>query len=157
MRVAVVMCALLTAASAVAFTEEECLDFDRFYGEAAVTTVLPPGGARLSARSGGAVRAGWYWTEFWALEGEAAWLEKGCGLSAKALWHWWGYERLDPFFTIGVKGWLPHGQVGPAGGLGAFWHLTESWSLRADADATLGVDTRTETVFSVAVGLRRSF
>lgn len=146
----------VTAARSEDFVEEE-VDFARYYVEAAATTVLPQGGARMPRRSGAAARVGWYFAEFWALEGEAAWLEDRVGLSAKALWHWWGYERFDPFFTFGAKGWLNDGAVGPVGGLGAFYHVTENWSLRFDVDATLGVDDDAAVIYSLAAGVHLSF
>lgn len=151
-----VMLAALVCRADAAF-EEEAYDFDRFYVGVAETVVMPQGGSRMSDHTGAAFRFGCYLTEMWALEGEAAWVADRAGLGVKAVWHWWGYERLDPFFSFGARGWADHGQVGPAGGLGAFYHLTESLSLRFDADATLGVETRTEMVYSLSAGLQWSF
>ena len=37
------------------------------------------------------------------------------------------------------------------------WHMTEAWSLRLDADATLGLDSRAEVVYSIAAGVQYSF
>ena len=132
-------------------------DFDRFYVGGAGVAVLPQGGSRMGDRAGLAVRCGWYLTEMWALEGEASWLDDRAGLGVNALWHWWGYERLDPFFTFGARGWVDHGQVGPCAGLGTFYHLTESLSLRLDANAALGLESRTEMVYSLSAGLQLSF
>ena len=85
-----------------------------------------------------------------------------------ALWHlqgWslygdlFGYSRFDPFFTAGARGWIggSGGRVGPAAGVGTFWHLPDEWSLRFDAAATLGLDTETEVVYSLSAGVQRSF
>lgn len=153
---AAVLAAAVTAFSCAAQEEETC-EFDRMYAGAAGTMVFPQGGAKMHRRSGAALRAGFYLSEFWAVEAEAAWLEDRAGLAAKALWHWWGYERLDPFFTVGARGWLGGGQAGPAGGAGAFYHLTESLSLRVDADATLGLDSGAVMVYSLSAGLQMSF
>jgi hypothetical protein len=153
----VVLLAGLFAFPLAAQEREETLDQDLFYVEAVATMTLPQGGARLPRRAGGALRFGAYVAEFWSLEAEAAWLEDRTGLSAKALWHWWGYERLDPFFTFGAKGWLPEGQLGPVAGAGTYWHLTERASLRFDADATLGLEAETETIYSLAVGFLYAF
>ena len=138
--------------------EEEC-PFDRFYVGAGAMLVLPEGGSQMRRLGGAAARGGYYLTEFWSAEAEAASLENFAGLSASVLWHWWGYERLDPFFTFGVKGWIGHGkdQLGPKAGIGSFYHLTDSWSLRFDADATLGLETETETVYSVSAGFQYCF
>ena len=130
--------------------------------------LLPQGGSKMHRLGGASVRVGSYLNENWAVEGEAAWLENAAGLSAQALGHlqgWdlygnlFGYSRFDPFVTLGAKGWIGHGcgQVGPKAGLGAFYHLTDNWSLRADADATLGLETNCEVLYSLAVGVQYSF
>ena len=130
---------------------------------------LPQGGSDRMRRLGGAaVRAGWYLGEFWSVEGEAAWLENSAGFATQGLWHWqaadaygrmFGYSQFDPFFTFGARGWLGDGlgQVGPKAGVGAFWHLTDNWSLRADADATLGLDGVVEVLYTLSVGVQYSF
>ena len=151
----------------VAAAEEES-GFDRWYVGSAGQMMLPQGGSRLHRVGGAALRGGYYLTEDWAVEGEAAWLENAAGLSAQALGHFqgwdlygnlFGYSQFDPFVTLGVKGWIGHGcgQVGPKAGLGAFYHLTDSWSLRADADATLGLETNCEMLYSLSVGVQWSF
>jgi len=151
------LAATIALADAALDYDEACAEFDRFYVGAAVGGVFPQGGSRMSPRASAAVRAGFYLTEMWALEGEAGAADDHTAFAAKALWHWWGYERLDPFFTFGARGWTHHGQLGPCGGLGAFYHMTESLSLRFDADATLGLDTDTEMVYTLALGLQFSF
>lgn len=130
--------------------------------------LLPQGGSDARRAGGASLRGGYYLTEDFAVEGEAAWLEDGAGLAAQGLWHWqgwsgygdlFGYSRFDPFFTFGAKGRVGRGpgQVGPKAGFGALYHLTDSWALRADADATLGLDTRTEMVYTLGVGIQYEF
>ena len=130
--------------------------------------MLPQGGSKMHHIGGAALRGGHYLTEDWALEGEAAWLEDFAGLGVQALGHFqgwslygdlFGYSRFDPFVTLGARGWIGDGcgQVGPKAGLGAFYHLTDSWSLRADADATLGLETDCEMLYSIGVGAQYSF
>ena len=154
-------------ASAFAADAEEA-EFDRWTVGATWQLLLPQGGSRLHHVSGGAVRGGYYLAEDWAVEGEVAWLEDSAGLSAVALGHlqgWtlygdlFGYSRFDPFVTVGAKGWIGRagGQVGPKVGVGAFYHLTDDWALRFDADATLGLDTKREMLYSLAVGAQYSF
>lgn len=130
---------------------------------------LPEGGSRLRRLGGVALRAGYDVSENVALEGEAAWAEDFAALAAQGLWHlqgaslydyYFGYSRFDPFVTFGVRGWLGRhgvGQVGPKAGLGAFYHLTNDWALRLDADATLGLETRREVDFTLAAGVQYSF
>lgn len=139
-----------------------------FYVGASAALVLPQGGSSMRHLGGAAVRGGWYCTENVALEGDVAWLEDAAGLGVDALWHWqgcsfygdlFGYSRFDPFFTGGVRGWIGHdqGQVGPSCGIGAFYHLTDNWSLRGEAQATLGLDTRVEMVYGLNVGVQYAF
>lgn len=149
---------LIVALTAVPLKAEEC-EFDRWYAGAGAVMTLPEGGSSMRRLGGGAVRAGYYFAEFWAVETEAAALENFAGLSADVLWHWWGYERFDPFFTFGAKGWIGHdrGQAGPKAGIGSFYHLTDTWSIRFDADLILGVDGGCETLYTLCAGIQRSF
>ena len=153
--------------SSVLVAEEE-VGFDRWYAGLAGQVMLPQGGSRMHHVGGAAIRGGYYFTEDLAFEGEAAWLEDAAGLSAAFLGHFqgwstygdlFGYSRFDPFVTLGVRGWAGHGggQVGPKAGLGAFYHLTDEWALRADADATLGLETNCEMLYSLSVGVQYSF
>ena len=156
-----VLCAM---APVVASASEEETGFDRFYAGASAQVLLPQGGER--SRVGAAGRIGWYATEAFALEGEAADLEHTVGFAARGLWHWrgwdeydklFGFSRFDPFFTFGVSGWLPDGQVGPAAGLGALCYLTDDWALRFGGEATLGLSGEESMVYSLSAGLQYSF
>jgi hypothetical protein len=110
-----------------------------------------------TGRLGGATaRVGYYVTEALAVEADAAWLEDCAGLGVQGLWHIWGYERFDPFLTFGARGWID-GDLGPVAGLGAFYHLTDNWSLRADAQATLGIDSDCDMVYSLGAGVQYTF
>jgi len=142
-------------------------DGESWYAGVSAALTLPAGGSRLHHVGGATLRGGCYLDENWSIEAETAWLEDVVGLSAGALWHWqgcdlygdlFGYSRFDPFFTLGARGWIGReGQVGPKTGLGAFYHMTDNLALRFDADATLGLDTRREVDFSLAVGVQYSF
>ena len=159
---------LLSFLSLPSRAAEEAAEFDRGYVGLSGMLLLPQGGSRLHRVGGAALRGGCCLTEDWAVEGEAAWLENLAGLSVGALGHlqgWelygdlFGYSRFDPFVTAGARGWIGDGcgQVGPRAGLGAFFHLTDAWSLRADVDATLGLETNGEVLYSFSVGVQRSF
>ena len=154
---AAVLAAYAGRADAAFGCEEAECGFDRLYVGMAECVVMPQGGARMSDHTGAAFRFGFYATEFWAVEGEASWVSDRAGLAARAVWHWWGYERLDPFFTFGARGWVDHGQVGPCAGVGTFYHLDDRLSLRFDADATLGVETDVKMVYAVAAGIQWAF
>ena len=139
-----------------------CRAGDEWYVQGAAQIALPQGGAEMRRLGGGAVRVGRYVADSLALECEAAWLEDVAGLGARAVWHlhgWrefdmlFGYERFDPFLSAGARGWLHDGQAGPSAGVGAYYYLTDDWALRFDADATLGLDTRAETAYTISVGV----
>ena len=138
----------------------------RSYVGAGAQALLPQGSSRMRHAVGGAANAGIYLSERIALETEAAWLEKYCGLSVRALGHFslweefdllFGCEKFDPFFTFGASGWMRRGQVGPSAGIGAFYYVDDDWALRLDASATLGLDTRREMAYSVTLGIQRAF
>ena len=95
-------------------------------------------------------------------------MENAAGLAVQGLWHWqdadlygrlFGYSAFDLFFTFGARGWIGDGlgQVGPKAGVGAFWHLTDDWSLRTDADATLGLDSCVAMLYSLSLGVQYAF
>ena len=165
MRKSFAICAAIAPLLALAASADEPAE-SGWYAGGAAQLVLPQGGSRMRRLGGGAARAGRYLTDSLALECEAAWLEDSAALAARAVWHlhgWeefdmlFGYERLDPFLSAGARGWMHDGQVGPSAGLGAFYYLTDDWALRFDAEATLGLDTRVETVYSISAGIQYFF
>ena len=165
MRKSFAICAAIAPLLALAASAEEPAE-SGWYAGGAAQLVLPQGGSRMRRLGGGAARAGRYLTDSLALECEAAWLEDSAALAARAVWHlhgWeefdmlFGYERLDPFLSAGARGWMHDGQVGPSAGLGAFYYLTDDWALRFDAEATLGLDSRVETVYSISAGIQWFF
>lgn len=137
------------------------------YLGAAGALTLPQGGSHMRRIAGGVLRGGVYLDENLAVEGEAGCQEDACGLAVQGLVHFceldlysrfFGYSRFDPFLTFGARGWIGgEGQVGPKTGVGAFYHLTDSWSFRGEADVTLGLDGETAAVYTVAAGFQYSF
>lgn len=162
-----VSCLLPLSLSAVEATEEA--EGAQWYVGLSGSILLPQGGSRLTRVGGAAARLGYYFNDDLALEGEAAWLEDAAGLAARGLWHlqgwqlysdFFGYSRFDPFLTIGAAGWIARrgdGQVGPEAGIGAYYHLTDNWSLRADARTVLGLDTEVEMLYTLSAGVQYSF
>jgi len=155
--------AVLAATCAVAGEDYE---MPRWYVGAAGTLVLPQGGSSMRRLGGGAVRAGYYVSDAFAVEAEAGSFENLAGLAARGVWHmqgwdWFGnlfgYERFDPFLTAGARGWMLEGQVGPAFGVGAFYYLGDSWALRFDAEVVVGLDSSVEAVHCLSAGLQYSF
>lgn len=156
---ALVACGVLPFVSVAAATEDGCdegYELDRLYAGASATMLLPQGGSDMRRLGGAAARIGFYLSETLAVEADAAWLEDCAGLGVQGVWHCWGYERLDPFLTFGARGWMD-GDVGPVAGIGTFYHLTDSWSLRGDAQATLGIDGECDMVYSLGLGVQYTF
>ena len=131
-------------------------DFERWYAGARAVAVIPQGGGEMRNLCGAGAYLGYYLGDFITVEISAAWLEDTVGLSVKHLWHWWGYEKFDPFFTFGANGWI-EGDAGPSLGTGTFWHFDDNWSVRFDADATLGLDGETEMIYQLGLSVQYAF
>lgn len=138
------------------FSAEDVLPFDRFCASAGGVLFLPQGGAGAGRLGGVAVRAGWYATEFTAFEAAAMRLENRFGASAGVLWHWWGYERFDPFFVYGAS-WAEGVGAGPSAGAGFYWHIDERWSFRLDAAHSLLVDGGVAGAFTFSCMIRATW
>lgn len=130
--------------------------------------VLPQGGSAMRRLGGASVRVGTYLSETCAVEGSVGCAENsavfGFGVLAHAYgWslydRYFGFSAFDPFVTLCARGWIGStgGQVGPSAGLGAFYHLDDNWSLRAEADVTVGLDTDVEAVSLLSFGVQYSF
>jgi len=162
--------------AAVSAEEDEVGDFDRFYLNLSGGMLLPGNGNSLEPAALASVRGGWYLAEDFALElgvlsapnaGSSAGNEALTGVSFGGLYHLFGYERFDPFVTLGAATLFgarhvfadgsSRTAIGPECGLGAFYHLTEQWSLRADAHALAFLDFPCGMVYSVELGAQRSF
>ena len=106
-----------------------------------------------------------------ARRGGSAAAARGSGsaaLAAGLVVHWqawsvygdlFGFSQFDPFFVVGARGWVGSeaGNVGPAAGVGAFWHLDDNWSLRFDAGTTLCLDGGVEMRYTLAAGVQYGF
>ena len=163
MKFKILLAALALSFASVSSAQDEYdyvdYDFERWYAGARAVAVIPQGGGEMRNLCGAGAYLGYYVDDFLTVEVSAAWLENTAGLSVKGLWHWWGYEKFDPFFTFGAKGWTGRGnsQIGPKIGTGCFYHLTDSWALRFDADFTLDLESDNETIYTVSAGFQYSF
>lgn len=156
-----IVCALLFAVLSSVVHGETFLDFG-----GALT--LPMGGGDMRRIGGAAVKAGTYFSELSAIEASVGIQENFTELGVGLVTHWaawelydrfFGYSAFDPFVTAGVKGWvgLERGEVGPALGIGAFYHFSESLSVRAEVDAVIGVESRIEVDHTIFAGLHYTF
>ena len=161
------LAAILCALAIFSATAEEEEEPHGAYAGAAGAMTLPQGGAHVNRAGGALLRAGVHLSDDYAIEASVGQLEGYTAFGVGSLVHFYtfdlydrffGYSAFDPFFTIGANGWLDgrRGQVGPSAGLGAFWHLDDNWSIRADATATLGLDTDVEMLYTVTVGIQYS-
>lgn len=133
--------------------DDEVIELERYFVSPSARIVLPESGHTYA---GGGATMGYYLNEFWAIEGTAALLENKGYFAADILWHWYGYERLDPFFTFGAST-LSSKAVGPKVGAGTYYHLDDNWSLRLDSDAMMNVDGEMEMNYSLALGIQYAF
>lgn len=146
---------------------------------------MPGHGNSLSRAAEVTVRGGYFLNGIWALEGElfcapSAVCHGGnttvSGGAMKGLWRlagWeafdklFGCERFDPFLTGGVAARFAGRHVfaddshrtaiGPVFGFGAFYHLTNSWDIRADVTAQMCCDSPFGMVYAASIGLQYSF
>ena len=131
-------------------------DYEHFYAGAQASVMLPQGGGSFRRLGGAAARAGWYADDFLAVEAAVAQYEDSTGFGLRGLWHWWGYEKFDPFFTFGATGAID-ADFGPSCGWGFFWHFDDNWSFRFDADAALGLDGGCGMFYILSAGVQYAF
>ena len=90
-----IVLAAVASFSAVSFAagdeDGEGYEFDRLYVGASGTLVIPQGGCDMRRLGGATARIGYYVSESFAVEADAAWLEDCAGLGVQGLWHFWGY------------------------------------------------------------------
>lgn len=156
------------------------------YVGASSGVLLPGNGNTLRRAAEVSVRGGYSITDYLALEVEGVCVPSAVsraggnatvsGVSFASVWHFAGWEtfdrlfgceRFDPFMTLGVGSrWAsrdvfgegaPRAAIGPVWGIGAFYHLTESWSLRADARAQLCCDSSCGMLYGVSLGVQYSW
>ena len=174
------------AATATLPAEEEVDDGVSYgYVGAAGGILLPGNGNSLKRAALVAARGGWYLDEYVAVEAEALCAPHASsdvggtavwGGSVQALWHLSGWEAFDklfgcerfaPFLTGGVQALCaprhvfaddsPRTCIRPSVGFGACYHLTDNWSLRAEARAALAVDTPCGMDYAILAGVQYSF
>lgn len=147
---------------------------------------LPGNGSSLKRAAMASAHGGWYLSDNLALELEGGCVPNAvssrggnatvAAFAARGLFHLtgidefdklFGCERFDPFVTFGASALFASRHVfaddshrtaiGPTAGLGAFYHLTDSWSLRFDAATALALDTPCGMAYSLSLGLQWSF
>lgn len=163
----------------------EEVSFDRGYLESAGGILLPGAGQSVRRAAEVQVRGGYYLTDVLALEGglfcapHAATGVGGAvvaGGTLGALMHLtamdefdklFGSERIDPFVTFGGGAHFAshpayaddsrRAAIGPMAGFGTFYHLTDTLSLRFDAQAFMGCGSPCCMSYALGMGLQWSF
>ncbi len=166
--------------------EEERGDSPPAYLGASGGIFLPGNGSSLRRAGYVAARGGWYLSDNFALELEGGCVPNAVSshggnatvtaFAARGLFHLtgieefdllFGCERFDPFVTFGASALFSSRHVfaddshrtaiGPTVGVGAFYHLTDNWSLRFDATAAMAVDTPCGMSYGLSLALQWSF
>ncbi len=167
-------------------SEEDAYVYDPWYAGVSGGAMLPGNGNSLERAASVSLHTGRYLTETFAVETAVASAPHVCAgragaatltsVSIGALLHFtyftfydrlFGSERLDPFLTFGVNGTFASRHVfahdahrtgiGPYAGMGAFYHLTDNWSIRAEARAALCCDSPCGMLYVASLGLQYSF
>ncbi len=83
------------------------------------------------------------------------------------LYHFDRFERFDPYLSAGFGYFRADDKVfcegteyqvwGPRVGAGMFYHLTDSWSLRADARSFMAIDDTCEFMYTADLGVAYRF
>lgn len=181
----IIALAVLALALPVA-AEEETGGFPPVCLGASGGMFLPGNGNSLKRAAMASARGGWYLSDNLALELEGGCAPNAVSsrggnatvtaLAARGLFHMtgieefdllFGCERFDPFVTFGAAALFASRHVfaddshrtaiGPTVGMGAFYHLTDSLSLRFDATAAMAVDTPCGMCYGLSLGLQWSF
>jgi outer membrane protein OmpA-like peptidoglycan-associated protein/opacity protein-like surface antigen len=89
------------------------------------------------------------------------------GVFIDGLYHFNRFERFDPYLSAGFGYYRAQDKVfcegdeyyvfGPRVGAGAFYHLTDSLSLRADARSFMAIDDTCEFMYTADLGLAYRF
>ena len=177
--------AVLALALPVA-AEDESSGYAPAYLGASGGLFLPGNGSLLKRAAMASARGGWYLSDNLALELEGGAAPNAVSsrggnatvtmFAARGLFHLtgieefdklFGCERFDPFVTFGAAALFASRHVfaddshrtaiGPTVGVGAFYHLTDRWSLRFDATAAMAVDTPCGMAYGLSLGLQWSF
>ncbi|MDD4101763.1 MAG: outer membrane beta-barrel protein [Kiritimatiellae bacterium] len=154
----------------------EITDSPRWYINPGVGMIFPEGNQPIDEGLNLSLRLGYDLSEHWSAEGEFAfapnmtnndrWTQKKqriYGLGLDALYHFDRYNRFDPFLSAGWAVYMADRSVfsegghstltGPRVGIGAMYHLTDNFSLRADGRALMSVDKTHEMQYTLDAGV----
>lgn len=157
----------------------ECID--PWYAGTGAQILLPGSGLKLDKPYAQSLFAGMQLSDAWAVEvsglcapnatmrgvggSSAVW-----GAGTRALWYFGGdligYERFAPCLSFGAEAYGARrfgfaggkrAAGGPSAGIMFYWHLDDSWSLRAGARMSFLCGSRVETVACAGIGLAYSW
>lgn len=137
-----------------------------YYATISSSVVLPRESSGMRDKVGATVNFGVYLTDRFAFEFETGIFEDKPSLAIRSVCHFgawkefdllFGCERFDPFFALGAAGWFNEGQYGPSVGVGAYYYLSDFWALRFEGGSLLALNKDTSVVYSLSVGIQRTF
>ena len=147
---------ILAAAIATACATRLCAGVP-VYTEASAGALMPGGGRSFSRSALWSLRAGCCASDSLNLEAEWGEARVNCA-SFRALWRPIGYERMDPFLSVGAAAFgTSRWTGGPEFGIGFFWYFGDRLSLRADLRSALATDRSAGMVSSALVGVGWTF
>ncbi|MBQ7189151.1 MAG: OmpA family protein [Kiritimatiellae bacterium] len=105
---------------------------------------------------------GW-WRDEHKIKAQNIW-----GVGADVLFHYDRYAAFDPYLSVGWAYYHAEDRIfcegseynvtGPRLGIGAFYHITENWALRADGRASVTINDPTwETMYTADLGIAYYF
>lgn len=125
------------------------------------------------------LRLGYDLTENWSAEAGVSWApnimddrvggkaQNVNGFFLDGLYHFDRFERFDPYLSAGLGNYRAKNRVfcegdqhivwGPRVGAGFFYHLTDSWSLRADAHSMMAIDQHPAMMYTFDLGVAYRF
>ncbi len=171
-----VVVSLCAASMFFSVTAGEMAEAPRWYVSPGVGMIFPEGNQPIDEGLNLSLRLGYDISEHWSTEGEASfapnmtnndrWTQKKqriYGIGLDALYHYNRYNRFDPFLSAGWAVYMADRNVfsegdrstltGPRVGIGAMYHLTDNFSLRADGRALMDVDKTHEMQYTLDAGV----
>jgi outer membrane protein OmpA-like peptidoglycan-associated protein len=159
---------------------EETADAPRWYVSPGVGMMFFEGGQKTDPAVNTLLRLGYDFSDHWSAEGGISWAPNATynnadggdkfsgqsiqGVFADGLYHFYKYERWDPYLAAGLGLYHAHNHstfydgdsdsiFGPRVGAGVMYHLTDNWSLRLDTRTMMGLAHDSEFIYTVDAGV----
>lgn len=175
---AFLLCAGVTTGTSV--LADETADAPRWYVSPGAGMMFFEGGQKTDPAVNMLLRLGYDFSDHWSTEGGVSWAPNATyndaeggdkfsgqsiqGLYADELYHFYKYDRWDPYLAGGLGFYHAHSHhtfddgdcdsvFGPRVGVGVMYHLSDNWSLRLDTRAMMGLAHDNEFIYTVDAGV----